>query len=396
MEPRNYEASGVRSLIGAAIVEATLTDEQLSIEEQHQRKLQEQLEVINAEVQRYRELVQRDEEAVKIAQENMKSQEANLKSLKQVNVSLKEKASALEKQLDEERKISAEQSAKLEASRKRTEKRFRRVKELEEKAKRPYDIENTERRIAELREGNATKEAALRACDEELKKLRAEKERAAQDNLNAFVIEIAKLYVQCASERKKVEVVQDEVEQLKSTKARLQNKARAQTQEKASEVTQPLQLRPVGETPQNKPCSTSLDEPTSSHFEALAIPSTSRQSTTVEAPKRLEKGPPPQCSTPSLSPQLMPPPSRAPIRPRSTSGGRQLDPSMLLGTLQSFFQSACLPKPPASQRKSVSTPFGDSGTTTPPCKQPRFGDGGASPSAPASKPARQHPQIPPQ
>lgn len=395
MEPQGDEASAVRSFISAAIVEATLTDEQRRIEELHQRKLQEQLEMIRSEVLRYRELVQRDEEAVKIEQDNVKSKEANLKSLKQVNVLLTEKASVLEKQLEEEQKTSVDQLAKLEASTMRIEKRYRRTKALEEEAKRPYDIENTEKRIAELQEACATKEAAERACDEELQKLRAEQERAAQDKLNAFVVELAKLYVQCASKRNGVQELQDEVGQLKSAVARLENKARAQTQDKASEVTRPLQLHAVGETPQNKPCSTSLDAPTSSHFEALAIPSTSKQSVAMGAPKRLEKGPPPQCATPSLSPLLMPPPSRALVRPRSTTGGHQLDSSTFLGNLESFFQSAHSPKPPAAQRRPVSTTFGDTGTTAPPCKQPRSGDGGAASSTPASKPARQHPQVPP-
>ncbi|KAH7935922.1 hypothetical protein HPB52_015177 [Rhipicephalus sanguineus] len=385
MEPQGDEASAVRSFICAAIVEATLTDEQRRIEELHQRKLQEQLEMIRSEVLRYRELVQRDEEAVKIEQDNVKSKEANLKSLKQVNVLLTEKASVLEKQLEEEEKTSVDQLAKDIGARRR----WRR------KAKRPYDIENTEKRIAELQEACAAKEAAERACDEELRKLRAEQDRATQDKLNAFVVELAKLYVQCASKGNEVQKLQDEVGQLKSAVARLENKARAQTQDKASEVTRPLQLRPVGETPQNKPCSTSLDAPTSSHFEALSIPSTSKQSVAMGAPKRLEKGSPPQCATPSLSPLLMPPPSRALVRPRSTTGGHQLDSSTLLGNLESFFQSAHSPKSPAAQKRPVSSTFGDSGTTAPPCKQPRSGDSGASSSAPASKPARQHPQVPP-
>ncbi|XP_075528140.1 uncharacterized protein LOC142560155 [Dermacentor variabilis] len=384
-----------RSLINAELAAIALANEEVRAAELQKIWLQERLNKAKSEVLIYREAVKNDEAAVKAQQDNVKTKEAYVKSLKQMNKPLREKASAMEKQLDEELKRSTDLDAELEKHKKRVDAMFRHTKKLEEKVKRPYDIPNLEKRVAELQEECKSKEAAECAIDEELQKARSKKQRAAQDELNAFIIRLAKLKVEGATKEKQVQELQDEIQQLESTKAALpQGKLHTQARDKTSEKTRTLQLYPVVKTPQNKSCSVSLDGSTSFHFETHAIPSTKNQSILTEAPARLEKGPPLRSAAPSMSPQLMPPPSSAVVRSRPASGGPKLDSLTFLSELQLLLESAPAPKPPA-QRRPVPPTSADFSTFAPPCKQPRIDDGSASSSTPALKPPRQHPHISP-
>lgn len=385
----------VQSLIAAALVDDAAVNEELRAEELRHRRLQEHLDNVKSEVLQYRSLAKKDEEDLKAARDNVQSKEANLKLLKRQQVLLTEKLSGLEKQLKEELKNSSDKYEEHEAVVKRFEATYRRMKALEEKAKRPYGISDLEKQSEKLKEECRMKEAAVQAYEEQLQQMRAMEKRAAQDKLNAFIIKLAKTGAQHVAHDKQVQELQDQVEQLKVNAAQAK-KSHAQKHDKAlqaSQMTGPLQLHCVAKTPQNKPSSTSLDAQTSFHFEALTVPSTSKQNVMMGSTARLEKVPPPQRSTPSMSPVLMPPPGSAVVRPRPAAGGRKLDSSRFLSDLGLLLQAAPSPKPASAQRRAASTTSGDFGTFASPCKQPRIDDGSAS-STPGHKQAHQHPHVP--
>lgn len=385
----------MQSLIAAALVEDVAVNEELRAEELRHRRLQEHLEYVKSEVLKYRNLAKKDEEDLKAARDNVQSKEANLKLLKRQQVLFTEKLSGLEKQLKEELKNSSDKYEEHEAVVKRFEATFRRMKALEEKAKRPYGIDDLEKQVEKLKEECRMKEAAVQAYDEQLRQMRSMEKRAAQDEVNAFIIKLAETDAQRAAQDKEVQELQGQVEQLMVNVAQAK-KSHAQKHDKAlqaSQTTAPLQLHCVAKTPQNKPSSKSLDAPTSFHFEALAVPSTSKQSVVMGSTARPEKVPQTQRSTLSMSPLLMPPPGSAVVRPRLAAGGRKLDSSRFLSDLGLLLQAAPSPKPASAQRRAASTTSGDFGTFASPCKQPRIDDGSAS-SIPGHKQAHQHPHVP--
>lgn len=371
----------MRSLIIAELAERALVNENVRAAELQQIRLQERLEKAKSEVLIYRETVKRDEEAVKSERDRLETKEAYLKSLKQVSKSMAGKPSAMEKQLDKEIKRSSDLNAELEKDKQRVDAILRHARALEEEVKRPYDLPNLEKRYAELQEEVKSKEEAERAIDEELRKARSKKQRAAQDELNAFIVQLAKLNVEIATIKKQNQEFQDEIRH-------------AEEMVKASATTQTLQLYPVVKTPQSKSCSVSLDASTSFHFETLATPSTSKKSISMGAPARLEKEPPPRSAAPSMSPLLMPPPNSAVARPRPAAGGPKPESLTLMRELQLLLESATSPKP-AARKRPVSSTSVDLSIITPSRKQPRIHDGGALSSTTALKPPHQQLHVPP-
>ncbi|XP_037567412.1 translation initiation factor IF-2 [Dermacentor silvarum] len=314
-------------------------------------------------------MVKGGEAAVKTERDHLKTMEVYLEVLKRLNESVLGKPSAMEKQLDQEIKGSSDLNAQLEKDKQRVDAALRHARALEEEVKRPYDIPNLEERVAELREECKLKEGE-RAIDEKLQKARLKKHRAAQDELNAFIVQLAKLKVEGATIKTQIQELQDE-----SRHAR------------ASATTETSQ--PVVKTPQSKPCSASLDASNSFHFETLATPSTSKTSISMGAPARLEEEP---SAAPSMSPLLMPPPIGA--RPRPAAGGPKPEYLTLLSELLLQVESATAPKP-AARKRPVSSTCVDLSIITPPCKRPQIDDGGALSSTPALKPPHQQLHVPP-
>lgn len=202
--------------------------DQLKDEQQRTCQLKELLSRVTAEISNYQELTKCQADALQVAQKNFDTGELYLQSLKKDNEILLRKLRDLE-----EKRTTTEQNAfviekkNLDCA-KNYERLIAEVKVIENKLKAHHNVIELEEAVKASLENYASKQNYLQALKEEITKVKIERNRSSDTSLvlNAFVVQLAEVYVRMKSTKSKIKELKSDIQLLDLERRNLEKRDR--------------------------------------------------------------------------------------------------------------------------------------------------------------------------